>query len=453
MLPIRIKITFWYAAIFSVTLLLFSLFLFIFVSHEIIGNTDAGLISEARESKSIFLEEVTKPSFEELDEELKGISYYLQIYSMTGRLLYSSANLYKTMLPVDVVSLRSIKQGRYTFRTLRLFKNRNIRMLTYPFIVNERPLYYINIAVPLTQQNTFLYILSIILAVVTPIVIIVASWGGLLIAHRAMKPVEDITIAARRIEAGRLDERINVKTHNDEIGRLANTFDDMLSRLKVSFDKLASFSHNASHELKTPLTVIKSGIEVSLREDRTVEEYKGLLESLLEEVNQMTRVIDDLLLTALSETASIKNTFATVNLSELLTQTIDFLNILAVDKHILFERRLQNNIMMRGNEHLLKRLFSNIIDNAIKFTPSGKRVFISIAKKEGGIEIVISDQGIGIPKDEIPRIFDRFYRGKNVNVRGHGLGLSITKWIVELHNGAISVDSTSEGTDFRIRFS
>lgn len=415
-------------------------------------NTDMDMIAEAKECRSIFLEEIAKPSFEELDEELKGINYYLQIYSINGRLLYSSANLYKATLPVDTRAFNFIEHDKYIFRTVTLFRHREVRMLLYPIVSKGVIKYYLSMGMPLNEQNEFLNMLGIILIVVTPIFIVIASWGGIIIAGRAMKPVDEIIGTARRIEAGNLTEQIKIKTHNDEIGKLARTFNDMLLRLKKNFDVLANFSQNVSHELKTPLTVMKSGIEINIREDRSPSEYRELMVSLLEEIDQMTKIIDDLLLTSLSNTESIKETFTQINISTLILQTIDFLGILATDKMVLLEHNIQKGITITGNEKLLKRAFSNVIDNAIKFTPSNKRIFISVIKEGASVVIDIKDQGIGIKRDEIPKIFDRFYRGKTANTVGHGLGLSIVKWIVELHKGIIDITSTSEGTNFQIRF-
>ncbi len=452
MLPIRIRLTVWYVAIFSITLILYSVFLFVLISHKIIKDTDRDMLAEAKECRSIFLEEIAKPSFEELDEELKGINYYLQIYSINGNLLYRSANLYTANIPVDTRAFSSIEHDTFLFRTATLFRHRDVRTLLYPIAGQGSVRYYLVMGTSLNAQNNFLSMLGIILMIVTPVFILVASWGGIVIAGRAMKPVDEIIETARRIEAGNLAEQINVKTHNDEIGKLARTFNDMLLRLKKTFDDLAHFSQNVSHELKTPLTVMKSGIEINMTGDRPAADYRELLVSLLEEVDQMTRIIDDLLLTSLSRTESIQAAFTRVDASRLILQTIDFLGILALDKAVRFEHTVEEGLILRGNERLLKRAFSNIIDNAIKFTPQGKKVFVSAVRDGAGILIDIQDQGPGIAHDELGKIFDRFYRGKSVPAEGHGLGLSIVKWIVELHNGTITAASSPEGTDFQIRF-
>lgn len=432
--------------------MLYSAFLFAFISHKIMNNQDQELLAEAKECKGIFLEEVTKPSFRELDEELKGINYYLEIYSMDGKLIYRSANLYNANLPIDTEAFRSVRYNTYTLKDITLFKRRKSRMLFYPVTSDTTTGYYLIIAMSLSEQQAFLHMLGIILTLMIPIVIIVASWGGIVIAGRAMKPVDEITKTAKRIEAGNLAEQITTKTHNDEIGNLARTFNDMLTRLKKSFDVLASFSQNVSHELKTPLTVMKSGIQITMREERTSAEYRELLVSLLEEVDQMARIIDDLLLTSLSDTASIKASFAPVDLSKLLMETIEFFGTLAGDKMVTLEHDIQEGISVKGNERLLKRAFSNIIDNAIKFTPSGMKVSISAIRNAASATIDIRDQGIGIPEEEMPKIFDRFYRGKAANMHGHGLGLSIVQWIIELHQGEISIKSDGNGTSFQISF-
>ncbi|MGB9734672.1 MAG: sensor histidine kinase, partial [bacterium] len=345
-----------------------------------------------------------------------------------------------------------VMHGRFIFKNVRLFKRTMVRLLLYPVVSGGTVKYYMGIGVPLNEVEGFLNMLSLILIVVTPIFIIIASLGGIIIAGRAMKPVDEIINTARRIEAGNLSEQIRIKTKNDEIGKLAETFNEMLQRLNKTFNALTNFSQNVSHELKTPLTIMKSGIEINIKEERSIQEYKELLISLLEEVDQMTRIIDDLLLTSLSDVKAIRDSFTRINVSALLMQTVDFLEALAVDKGILFKHSIQDGIMMIGNERLLKRAFSNLIDNAIKFTPYGKGVFISAVKKDSEVVINIVDQGIGIPEADIPMIFDRFYRGKTSNVKGHGLGLSIVKWIIELHQGNIQVISGSEGTNFKITF-
>lgn len=452
MLPIRIRLTFWYVAIFSITLIIYSVFLFAFISHKVMKNTDADILAEARECKSIFLEEVTKPSFEELDEELKGINYYLQIYSINGNLLYSSANLYNTNIPVDTGSYNAIEHEKFVFQDIRLFKHTKVRVLLYPIITEGIVKYYMCLGMPLNEIEGFLNMLKLILTIVTPIFIIVTSWGGIVIAGKAMKPVDDIINAARRIEAGNLAEQIRIKTKNDEIGKLAETFNEMLQRLNKTFNALTNFSQNVSHELKTSLTIMKSGIEINIKEEKSASDYKELLISLLEEINQMARVIDDLLLTSLSDVRSIKASFTQINISTLLMETIDFLSVLAQDKGVLFDHNIQDGITMIGNERLLKRAFSNLIDNAIKFTPKGKRVFTSAVRQDSKIIINITDQGIGIPEEDISKIFDRFYRSKTSNAKGHGLGLSIAKWIIELHQGKVDITSSAQGTNFQITF-
>ncbi|MGC8685827.1 MAG: hypothetical protein ACP5T7_09120, partial [bacterium] len=171
MLPIRIRLTFWYVAIFSVTLIVYSLLIFEFVSHKVIRNTDTEMLAEARECRSIFLEEISKPSFEELDEELSGINYYLQIYSIDGKLLYSSANLYKASIPVDTESFNAVMHGRFIFKNVRLFKRTMVRLLLYPVVSGGTVKYYMGIGVPLNEVEGFLNMLSLILIVVTPIFI------------------------------------------------------------------------------------------------------------------------------------------------------------------------------------------------------------------------------------------------------------------------------------------
>ena len=314
----------------------------------------------------------------------------------------------------------------------------------------------IQVGMSLQKVNGDLNRLTILMSLAGLLLLLFASAGGGLIIRRALSPVKSVVRTARRITADDLSLRIDAKSRKDEIGDLVETFNDMIARLEKSIRKIRQFSGDVSHELRTPLTIIRGEIEVMLRKERTAEEYRTTLRSALEETRNMEKIIDDLLALSRIETADRMKFHGDVSLQEILMEVGESRSPAAREKGIDFVVHGGTARPVKGDRALLERLAANLVDNAIRYTPPGGRVEIGLDEEKHRVVLTVRDTGIGIPKESLPMIFDRFYvvdPSRSKESGGSGLGLSIVKSVAEIHGAAIEVASEpGRGTTFRIVF-
>ena len=285
---------------------------------------------------------------------------------------------------------------------------------------------------------------------------LLASLGGNFIIRKALKPVKSVVQTAKEISADDLSLRIEVGQRHDEIGELVDTFNDMISRLEKSVKKIKQFSGDVSHELRTPLTIIRGEIEVLLRKERNKEEYQKTLKSTLEEAAYLERIIDDLLFLSRIEALEKKESDKRAKLDEILLNVVESQELTANKKSITLDIRKVEPSEINGEEILLERMITNVIDNAIRYTLPHGKVEVTLEKKDGSIIFLVQDTGIGIPEESLPLIFDRFYvvdKSRSKETGGLGLGLSIVKRVVDCHGGKIEIKSElKKGTSFSVRF-
>jgi heavy metal sensor kinase len=284
-------------------------------------------------------------------------------------------------------------------------------------------------------------------------VVLLAGVGGMFLANRTLQPVDHITDIAREIGEGDLSRRINIQSE-DELGRLASTLNRMIARLEEAFQKQRQFAADASHELRTPLAIIQAESSLALDKKRTQVEYRRSLDLVSQEVTYMSEIIGKLLLLARNDAGSEPLNFQEVNVKDLFTELSSDVEALAQEKGVAFNFGPMENLMVKGDRFRLRQLFLNILDNAIRYTPSGGTVSSSLVRKNGSAFVSISDTGIGIPTEDLPFIFDRFYRVDKARSRtdgGMGLGLAIAGSIAKLHGGNIEVESqVGKGSTFHI---
>jgi heavy metal sensor kinase len=289
-----------------------------------------------------------------------------------------------------------------------------------------------------------------------PLVLIASVWTGWFIAGRSLRPVDDIVRLARQITASNLEQRLTPPSNNDEIGRLVDTLNEMIARLETSFTQVKQFTSDASHELKTPLAILMGELEVALRRPMSEGEYKATLASCLEEVERLTHVVQGLLELSRAETGQSIIERKPVRLSMLVADVCDDVLLIAETKHVELSTDLQPDIQIIGDKVRLHQAVLNVVENAVKYTPSGGSVRVELRRVEDEIRLFVSDTGIGIAQEHIPFLFDRFYRvdkARSKNIHGTGLGLAIVKWIVDVHYGTIKVVSTEGvGTSMQITF-
>jgi heavy metal sensor kinase len=296
--------------------------------------------------------------------------------------------------------------------------------------------------------------LVVVFLVLGPSLLMAAALVGFFLAGKAFKPIREIARTTRHITVNNLDERITVPVARDDIGQLATTINGMLDRLSLSFQKTAQFTADASHELRTPLTIMQGELEIALRGERSVEEYIDTLGSSLEEVERMSRIVNDLLLLSKSDMGQETMQHESVDLESLIEGLLPPFKLMAEEQQIELSSSLAEVDMVCGDQLKLRQLLVNLLTNAIRYTSAGGKVNLMVKNVESGVEIAVADTGIGIPAEDIPRIFDRFYRADKARSRqygGSGLGLSIVKSIVNSHEGTIKVDSVvGEGSVFKV---
>ena len=294
-----------------------------------------------------------------------------------------------------------------------------------------------------------------------PLALALAGAGGYFLASRALAPIERITRTGQAITASDLSRRIDYVGPADEVGRLAATFDRMLDRLQIGFERERRFTGDAAHELRTPLAALKGRIGVTLSQPRRPEEYVDTLQDMEHEVDRLARLSGDLLYMARLEQGQFTPDQEPVALDDLLGAVVDQLQPQADGKNIAIALSVAPGLAIHGNLDMLIRLFLNLLDNAVKYTPPGGRVVVAAGQEKAAVVVRVRDNGPGIAEKHLPHLFERFYRADGARMRGAGdsahrgagLGLAIAYEIVNAHGGELTVQSSPhQGTTFTARF-
>lgn len=446
--PIKLKLTIWYTFLLVAVIVVFSVAIYFSLQKMIIISEDALLKTQVNQVVSnLDIENGKIKSGEE--PFYANTSLYGALYSYPDMTLLESnlsAEVLKTYESggMDFIDkYRTIKIG---YDSWRVYSNRvryNGKIIG--IIVLAQPLNLLNVA----MKNLFLlYLISV------PATIIIAIVGGLFLASRSLKPVDRMTKVAYEISMGDLSKRLNIPYTNDEIGRLARTFDAMIDKIDDSFKRQRQFTNDASHELRTPIAVIQSQAESALNFSHSEDEYRSALATILSEAKHMGKLVSDLLFLARSDSRAEKLHMEELNFGELVEGIVAVLKPIAQDNGIDLKVIENGDFIVRGDQTHLTQLLYNIIDNAIKYTLPDGEIKISVEKKGKFVKTSVRDTGIGIPEEHLPHIFERFYRVDKARSRengGTGLGLSICQWIASAHGGKIEVFSeVGKGSTFVI---
>ncbi len=277
---------------------------------------------------------------------------------------------------------------------------------------------------------------------------------GYVFMKRAFAPIHTLVKSARNITAEDLSHRIEGVNSRDEIGELADTFNDMIARLDRSFQHIQQFSGDVAHELKTPLTALKGEVEVALRKDRAPPEYRSILASVLENTDRLSHIVEDLLLLARLDVSTSSVLRDRVALDEILLEVHEIMLPSARNKHIALNLQMIETAEIVGDAGLIKRLLINLVTNAIQYTPTGGKVEIALESVQDEARVTVRDTGVGIPEHALPHIFNRFFRvdqARSHGTGGSGLGLAIVRKISEAHDARIGVESrVGAGTTFTV---
>jgi heavy metal sensor kinase len=380
------------------------------------------------------------------------IERYLEVLTMDGTILLRNERLGTRAIDGDLFGGEGI--GGYSQRTSKLSDGTPVRLVSRVHILDGRRL-LIRLAhseEPLLSRMRELLLASL---VVLPVVLAAAGLAGYSLARRALAPIEQMARRAQEITPERLDARLPNDYTDDELRQLAGVFNGTLARLETAFEQLRRFTADASHELRTPLAMIRSVGEVGLQKDGTRAEYRDIVGSMLEEVNRLTSLIDSLLTISRADSGHIQLHPVAVPVLALAREAAAIFEILIEEKSLRVTVEGEESAQVEGDYVFLRQALVNVIHNAVKYSPLGGAIHVRVKPADGGlVEVEIADNGPGIPWDDQPKVFDRFYRVDKARWResgGAGLGLSIVKWAVEVHGGAVTLQSNpTEGCTFRI---
>ncbi|MFZ4627351.1 MAG: sensor histidine kinase [Blastocatellia bacterium] len=464
MASLRFKLTFYYLAILSLVLVGFGIVLYAYLSRTLMTTIDASLAAQIEqiERRVAFAAggEAASVGGGTGDLLLQLSPQVTQILDEQGRIVDEVMVLTGDQLIADPAELQARPLGETRFMTLQTERGEPLRVATRRVRdpEGEPGTYFIRLGQSLRSLEEARRRLLVGLGLTIPLVLLMGSFGGLILARQALRPVDRMTKIADRIGGGDLTERVPVPAYQDEIGRLAVTINQMIARLQAAFERQRQFSADASHELRTPLSVIRADLEIALRRERTIPEYQEVLASTLEEAVRLSRLVEDLLLLTRADVGRLELECQPVNVTTLGREVVDYLQPLAAQRQqtLTWASEAPRDLVLPADPLRLRQMLINLIDNAVKFTGEGGEIALTLTEESGNALLRVRDTGRGIPPEDLPLIFDRFFRRSAMtgdrSTPGTGLGLSIVRWIVEAHGGTIGVTSRlGEGTEFQLR--
>lgn len=445
---LRIRFALWTAGLLFLAFILFGAYVYGSMTRSLFTTLDSSLTlnaSQIAETLNIENGQLVLPdNLVESPENagVRGRGFTVRILTPQGKVLQQFGPYANLPLP----------PGESFVTYTEPLSETPLRVYTQPVYDNQQMVAIVQVAQSLADVQESLSTLLFTLLVSSPLLALLAGAGGYFLVARALAPIDEMTATARKISAEDLSARLEVVNREDEVGRLAQTFNEMLTRLEDSFRRERQFTHDASHELRTPLTAMQAILGMIREKQRTPAEYEQAIDDLSEETERLRTLVENLLRLARGEKQPYH--FEPVNLSLLLQDVADSLRPLAEAKGLTLRCDLREGLTIWGDSDELIRLFVNLLDNAIKYTEHGE-VTLRAGQHEQRVEVTIADTGPGIAPEHLPHIFDRFYRvDPSRSQRGTGLGLAITREIVRAHQGEIAVSSKiGEGTAFTVSFS
>lgn len=446
---IRGQLTLWYSLILALSLAAFCCVAYFAMEYSIHETVQSELRERTEGARDIIAQdgpEGHKALMDELREFADGLGSNgrLRVADANG-ILFASPGMELPMQPRHRLSqIRPWREWMGGEPFLLLRQNTEVAGVQYD----------VTMALATGEFDRALTRGSVLLFATAPLFLALAALGGYWMSRRALDPVDQMTRAARDIGALDLAKRLNVPPTRDELARLAETLNEMLERLEAAFRKITQFTADASHELRTPVAVMRTSAEIALRKPRSDAEYREALSQILREADNVSRLIETLLVVARADSGG-QLPMERADLGSVLAKACDKSKLLADEKGVALTRNgAAAPIWVQCNTSSLERLFLIVLDNAVKYTPPGGKIDVKLDSGDGFAVTEIRDTGIGIPSEDMPHIFDRFYRADRARTRepgGAGLGLAIGKWIAHAHGGEIRVESEiAKGSSFEV---
>jgi heavy metal sensor kinase len=452
-LSLRVRLTVWYFGVVALSFLLISVVALYGMDRSIQGAVDNALEERANAVHSLITRELSLRSLADLKRELRehsGLSSadeLMQVADAQANWLYRSRALLSHAIPLPHEERPTIYTDRFAGLLLRVRSE-------WVSVSGQR--FSVQVAAPMHEFHEALEHFRSLLIVAAPFLLLFATAGGYFLSRRALAQVQRIIDATDKIGAINLSSRLAVPNSGDELQRLSETLNNMLSRIEGAFQRVAQFTADASHELRTPLAILRTRTELALRRPRSEREYQEVLGQLLHGLERSSDLVERLMLLARADSGDRILQHERVQLDVILRSVCEQGATLAAAKNLRFHMQLNPQEMpLEGDADFLERLFLILIDNAIKYTAPEGEIVLSGQVEGSAVVVSVRDSGIGISEADLPHLFERFYRVDKARSResgGAGLGLAIGRWIARAHHGEIEVESTlGKGAVFRVR--
>jgi two-component system OmpR family sensor kinase len=471
---LRARLTFWHSLILAVFLMLFALTSYLLFSRAADRRTDADLADIGNSFLVTFQDELKDPDNSgelqdaarqaTLEHRVRDTVFF--ILDPEGEIAFNSGDVPPSSPSVDSMVTRALtssgfqsfaaaaSQSDRTFQTIAADQG-GFRAYARRFSVDGRA-WSLVVLRSLHPQRELLEQIRLTFAWLIPLGVLLAGVGGYFLARKSLAPVAAMGAQVERISAANLHERLAVRNATDELGRLARAFNELLDRLDQTFERQRRFISDASHELRTPISILRGEAEVALSQgERSPEEYRESLAVLHEEAQRLANIVEDLFTLTRADAGEYRLTRSDFYLDELAVDCVRATRTLAQAKNLSLAAMAPHEMPVRADEDLLRRMILNLLDNAIKYTPEGGSVTVTCSVAPNGYDLSVTDSGPGIPVEMQSRIFERFFRVDRARSRtgrdgGAGLGLSIARWIAEAHLGRLDLArSDATGSEFR----
>lgn len=383
-----------------------------------------------------------------------GAERYVTIVDSTGHVADHSLNLSDRPLPIDSALIRRSLSGEVCFTTDEVAAIGAVRTIYFPVNNQDTDSFVVVVGVPVNFIGSTVRRLVLSLVLIIIFVLLLAGVGGWLLARRALRPVEEATDAVRKITDRNLHERLPEMDADDELGRLVKTFNQLLARLDLAFDSQRRFTADASHEIATPLTILKGNTQVALLQRRTPEEYEELLTSNLEEIDRLASLTRDLLVLARSDSGQNQLDLEPIVLNELIESICRQIGPSASVRGVTVRIDAKRQVIVEADEASVRQIILNLVHNAVRYSNDSGEVLIELKPTENNtVRICVTDNGIGVSAESVPYIFERFYRASGARAydpTGSGLGLAICRVLAAAHGGTIELIEVSGATRFEL---
>ena len=452
---IEFRLAAWYSIVFTCGLAAFTVGAWFLMRASLYHAIDDELSDRVRGVKSFMEKQISALSVAEIRDEFREHSVLgpggdlFQVCDADGQWLYRS-------VPLENLNVPILNPGALHSPVL---ENRNLnghvlRFYSRAIKVNGK-LYTVQVASLMNEGLEALDRFRLLLIFASPVLLLAATAGGYFLSTRALAPVDAISQAAQRINIESLTARLDVAPTGDQLQRLTETLNATFGRLEAAVRRMKQFTADASHELRAPVALIRTTAEVAIQKDRAASEYREALDDILHEAERTSQVVDSLMLLARADAGQETLELQQIDAREIVRDAVEQGEKLARNKGLMFESdEPPAAVQIRADADALRRVFLILIDNAIKYTPPGGKVRVQIRPGDGHAIVSVSDTGIGISENDLPHVFDRFWRADKVRSRmsgGAGLGLSIARWILDQHNGSLTAESSlGNGSTFRV---